>query len=273
MIRLKSEASVFNLFQIRSIRVNVFFVRLPLREPVNGLTHLVGAVLSVIGLVVLVVIAIENHSPRQIVGFSIFGASLVSMYCASAFYHSLKVSERGVAHLRRIDHMMIYILIAGSYTPICLVLLRGRLGIWLLVAVWALAALGVFQTVIWMHAPVWLSTVLYIGMGWIAVFIVRPLLASIFFFFFFFCWCFFSVLRAALPGPWVRPRPAPPLFYFLSFFAVWVLWVGGGVFSALCLFFLQWPSLGWFLFFFFFCLLFLFFFPSPFFFFFKVVVF
>ncbi|MDQ6770323.1 MAG: hemolysin III family protein, partial [Gemmatimonadota bacterium] len=90
-----------------------------LREPVNGLTHLLGAVLSVVGLIVLLVIAMENHSVRQIVAFSIFGASLVSMYCASAFYHSLMLSERGVENLRRIDHMMIYILIAGSYTPIC----------------------------------------------------------------------------------------------------------------------------------------------------------
>jgi hemolysin III len=152
--------------------------RVPFREPVNGMTHFVGAILSIVGLVVLLVIAIENRSTRQIVAFSIFGVSLVSMYCASAFYHSLMLSERGVAALRRIDHMMIYILIAGSYTPICLVLLRGRLGMGLLVAVWAIAALGVFQTVVWMHAPQWLSTALYIGMGWIAVFIVRPLLAA-----------------------------------------------------------------------------------------------
>ena len=84
------------------------------REPVNGITHLVGAVLSVVGLVVLLVIAIKNRSTRQLVAFSIFGASLVSMYCHSAFYHSLKVSERAVAHWRSVDHMMSYLLIAGS---------------------------------------------------------------------------------------------------------------------------------------------------------------
>jgi hemolysin III len=153
-------------------------MRFSLREPVNGLTHLAGAILSIFGLVVLLVIAIGNENPRQVVAFSIFGGSLVAMYCASAFYHSLKLSERGVAHLRRIDHMMIYILIAGSYTPICLLLLRGRLGMGLLIAVWSLAALGVFQTVAWMHAPQWFSTAVYIGMGWIAIFVVRPLLAA-----------------------------------------------------------------------------------------------
>lgn len=152
--------------------------RLSLREPVNGLTHLLGAVLSAIGVVVLLYIAIEHRSVRQIVAFSIFGASLVSMYCASAFYHSLMLSERGVERLRRIDHMMIYVLIAGSYTPVCLVLLRGRLGIGLLIAVWGLAVLGIVQTVVWMSAPGWLSTVLYIGMGWTAVLIVRPILEA-----------------------------------------------------------------------------------------------
>jgi len=152
--------------------------RVPFREPINSMTHFAGAALSIVGIVVLLAIAIEDRSTRKIVAFSIFGASLVSMYCASAFYHGLKVSDRAVAHLRRIDHMMIYILIAGSYTPVCLVLLRGRLGLGLLIAVWSLAALGVFQTVVWMRAPQWLATALYIGMGWIAVFLVGPLLKA-----------------------------------------------------------------------------------------------
>jgi hemolysin III len=151
-------------------------MRISLREPVNGLTHLAGAILSIVGFIVLVMIAVENGSTRQIVAFSIFGASLVAMYCASAFYHSLKLSERGVAHLRRIDHMMIYILIAGTYTPVCLVILGGRLGVGLLIAVWSLAVMGVLQTIAWMHAPEWLSTALYIGMGWIAVLVVRPIM-------------------------------------------------------------------------------------------------
>jgi hemolysin III len=207
--------------------------RITLREPVNGLTHLVGAVLSVVGLVVLVVIAVENGSARQIVGFAIFGASLVSMYCASAFYHSLNVSKHAVAHWRRIDHMMIYILIAGSYTPICLVLLRGSLGLWLLAAVWSLAALGVFQTVVWMHAPQWLSTVLYIGMGWIAVFIVRPLLAAAppGFFFWLLGGGIIYTLGAvghATRWPRVRAGATPKLF---GSHEIWHLCVMGGSFA------------------------------------------
>ena len=197
------------------------------------MTHLVGAVLSIVGLIVLLVIAIENGSTRQIVAFSIFGASLVSMYCASAFYHSLKVSERAVAHLRRIDHMMIYILIAGSYTPVCLVLLRGRLGLWLLVAVWSLAALGTLQTVAWMHAPDWLSTVLYIGMGWIAVFLVRPLLAAAppgFFFWMLGGGVIYTLGAVLYATNWPRLKPGATPRLFGSH-EIWHLCVMGGSFA------------------------------------------
>jgi hemolysin III len=97
------------------------------------------------------------------------------MYGVSALYHA---SSRGLGHFQRIDHVMIYVLIAGSYTPICLLVLGGRLGMALLITVWALAALGVFQKIVWMHAPRWLSTALYLGMGWIAVILVRPLITA-----------------------------------------------------------------------------------------------
>jgi hemolysin III len=152
-----------------------FGMQLRLREPVNALTHLLGAVLSVVGLVALVMAAAQHGSTRQIVAVSIFGASLVMMYGVSALYHA---SSRGLGHFQRIDHVMIYVLIAGSYTPICLLVLGGRLGMALLITVWTLAALGVFQKIVWMHAPRWLSTALYLGMGWIAVVLVRPLITA-----------------------------------------------------------------------------------------------
>jgi len=153
-------------------------MRLRLREPVNALTHLLGAVLSVIGLVTLIAAATEHGSTLEIVAVSIFGASLVLMYGVSALYHASTLSERGLGHFQRVDHVMIYVLIAGSYTPICLLVLRGRLGMALLITVWTLAAFGLFQKIVWMHAPRWLSTALYLGMGWIAVVMVRPLIAA-----------------------------------------------------------------------------------------------
>ena len=208
-------------------------MRLSIREPVNGLTHLAGAILSAIGLAALLVIAIENGSVRQIVGFSIFGASLVAMYCASAFYHSLKLSERGIAHMQRIDHMMIYVLIAGTYTPFCLVLLRGRLGLGLLIAVWTLAALGVLQTVVWMHAPDWFSTALYIGMGWLAIIFVPRLLAVVPIGFFYWIlaggiiYTVGAVIRAA-KWPRVRAGALPRLF---GSHEIWHLCVMAGSFA------------------------------------------
>lgn len=148
-----------------------------LREPVSALTHSLGALLSVIGLIILLAEAIGNNSVRQVVAFSIFGGSLVAMYSVSAFYHSFNLSEGGIAHLRRIDHMMIYVLIAGTYTPVCLLLLPEPLGLVLLSTVWALAAIGTAMKIVWMHSPTWISTALYLGMGWIAVLLVKPLLA------------------------------------------------------------------------------------------------
>jgi hemolysin III len=147
-----------------------------LREPVNAVTHSIGAVLSVVGLLVLLAVGFRNGSTRQIVAFSIFGASLVAMYSVSTLYHGLPLSTRGIARARRLDHVMIYILIAGTYTPVCLLLLPDRLGISLLVVVWTLAAIGTVQKIAWMRAPVWLSTALYLGMGWIAVVVIKPLL-------------------------------------------------------------------------------------------------
>ena len=208
-------------------------VRFYFREPVNGLTHLAGAILSMIGLVVLLVVAIGNGSVRQIVGFSIFGTCLVGMYCVSAFYHSLRLTERGVAHMRRVDHMMIYVFIAGTYTPLCLILLRGRLGLGLLIAVWSLAAVGVLQTVVWMHAPDWLSTALYIGMGWLAAGVIQPILRVVpigFFYWILAGGIIYTLGAVARAAKWPRPG-AGRLARHWGSHEIWHLCVMAGSFA------------------------------------------
>ena len=215
-------------------------MRRSLREPVNALTHSVGAVLSVVGLLVLLAIAIGNGSPRQIVAFSIFGGSLVAMYSVSAFYHSLNLSERGIAQVRRLDHMMIYILIAGTYTPVCLLLLPPTLGLWLLIAVWSLAAIGTVQKIVWMRAPTWLSTALYIGMGWIAVLIIRPLLAAAppaFFLWLLAGGLFYTIGAVFYATEWPRPRAEAPRRF--GSHEIWHLFVMAGSFSH------YWAILGY----------------------------
>lgn len=200
-----------------------------IREPVNALTHLLGAVAAAIGMIVLLVNGAANDSARQVVAFAIFGASLVLLYATSGIYHSLNISERGLAILRRLDHMMIYVLIAGTYTPLCLVLLRGRLGIGLLIAVWAIAVIGVVQKLVWMRAPRWFSTALYLSMGWAAMVVARPLLNAAptgFFIWIIAGGVFYSI--GAVVYAVKRPDPVPGVF---GFHEIWHLFVMAGSFS------------------------------------------
>lgn len=146
-----------------------------LREPVSGLTHLFGALLSVVGTIILIVLAAKKGTPWHIVTFSIFGASLILLYTASAIYHLVCASDKTIRILRKIDHMMIYVLIAGTYTPVCLVPLRGPFGWSLFIGVWSLAITGIVLKIVWFDAPRWLYTLFYLGLSWIIVFAMFPL--------------------------------------------------------------------------------------------------
>ncbi len=139
------------------------------REPVNGLTHLVGGLLASIGLVVLLANATRAGRVDQLVAFGIFGFSLIALYTASALYHLLPLSPAGVTRLRRVDHISIFLLIAGTYTPFCLLALDGSWRVGLLGLIWGLALCGILLKLLWMEAPRWLSVALYLGMGWVAV--------------------------------------------------------------------------------------------------------
>jgi hemolysin III len=197
-----------------------------LREPVNGLTHLAGGLLACVGLVVLLATAASAGRVDQIVAFGIFGLSLIALYFASTLYHLLPLSPAGTARLRRLDHMMIFVLIAGTYTPFCLLALDGGWRVGLLILIWGLALCGVLLKLLWMGASRWLSVALYLGMGWVAV-IAAP------------------ALFQAVPPPgmaWVlggglayslgaivyglrRPNPVPGVF---GFHEVWHLFVIAG---------------------------------------------
>jgi hemolysin III len=150
-----------------------------LREPISGLTHLAGAFLALIALGVLLARAAGEGRVDQFVAFGIFGCSLVALYGASALYHLLPVSPPAVARLRKLDHMAIFILIAGTYTPVCVLALKGGWGVGLLGAVWALAFCGVVLKLLWIGAPRWLSVGLYLAMGWVAVVAVSAILKAV----------------------------------------------------------------------------------------------
>lgn len=150
-----------------------------LNDPISGLTHFIGALLSIAGLVLLVVFAAIRGTAWHVVSFSIFGASLILLYSASTLYHWLPLKPENREILRKIDHMMIYVLIAGTYTPICLVPIRGAWGWSLFGSIWGLAVLGIIMKVFWMNAPRWLYTSFYVLMGWLAAIAFYPLVQAI----------------------------------------------------------------------------------------------
>ena len=150
------------------------------REPINGFTHLGGAILSFAGLLALVIkTTLTSPTAVDITAVIIFGISLVLLYSASATYHLVVASDKVISFLRKVDHSMIFILIAGSYTPFCLIALNGIEGWITFGIVSGIAICGVVFKMVWFNCPRWLSTSVYIGMGWISVFIVIPLYKSI----------------------------------------------------------------------------------------------
>ena len=151
-----------------------------IREPINGFTHLGGAVISFIGLLALVIkTTLISPSIVNIAAVIIFGMSLILLYAASATYHLVMASDKVIAFLRKIDHSMIFILIAGSYTPYCLIALKGTRGSILFAVITTIAICGVLFKMIWFNCPRWISTIIYVGMGWISVVMIAPLYHAI----------------------------------------------------------------------------------------------
>ncbi len=148
-------------------------MRLRPKEPFNSFSHAFGCLLSIFALVIL--LWRVDHNPFQGIGYLVYGLSLVVLYAASATFHGLHVSPRVEEWLRRFDHMAIFLLIAGSYTPICLVTLGQRSGGTLCALVWGIAAAGIFLKLFFPFVPNWISAAIYLGMGWMAVIEIVPL--------------------------------------------------------------------------------------------------
>lgn len=147
-----------------------------LRDPLSGLTHCIAAGLSLAGLVVLIVFASIWGNAYHVVSFTIFGVALFLLYLFSTLYHWLNISEKGILIFRKFDHIMIYILIAASYTPVCLTALRGPWGWSIFGLIWGFAVLGTLLTAIWIKAPRALTTTIYLMMGWTVIIAIYPLI-------------------------------------------------------------------------------------------------
>ena len=147
-----------------------------IREPFNGASHLVGLVLACAGSWLLLRWA---SGPGEVAAFTIYGATLILLYGSSFLYHSLPVTGRPLKALRTLDHIAIYFLIAGTYTPVALITLHSRLGWSLLAAVWLIALAGIPFKLLYLDAPVWLSTSTYLAMGYLALVAIVPLAQAV----------------------------------------------------------------------------------------------
>ncbi|MCL4486792.1 MAG: hemolysin III family protein [Chloroflexi bacterium] len=147
-----------------------------LREPVNGLTHLFAAVAAAMGLVVLLYVGRDSLFKQ--VSLFVYASSLVLMFAASAAYHLIRGGPRISLLLRKLDHTSIYLLIAGTYTPICLQFLTGIWQWGILAVIWSMAAIGIIVKMFVIHAPRWITAAVYILMGWLSLFAIPEILRS-----------------------------------------------------------------------------------------------
>lgn len=151
---------------------------LSIREPGSAITHFIAMILAFLAGFPLLSKA-SHYSTSCVVAMLIFIVSMILLYAASTVYHSINLSEKIIKTFRKIDHMMIFVLIAGSYTPVCILVLDHSIGYPLLAAVWTLAIVGIVVKALWITCPKWFSSLIYIGMGWMCVFAFNPIVNSL----------------------------------------------------------------------------------------------
>ena len=150
-----------------------------LKDPGSAITHFIGMLMAIFAGIPLLIKAAQKPGPVYLFSLLIFFISMILLYAASTIYHSLDVSEKVNRRLKKLDHMMICVLIAGTYTPVCLLVLERKTGLLLLAIVWGIAIFGILLKALWVYCPKWVSSVLYIGMGWTCVLAFTKLLHAL----------------------------------------------------------------------------------------------
>lgn len=154
-------------------------MQITIREPGSAITHFIGMMMAVFAMVPLLIKAGISSGGKSFAAMLIFMLSMILLYGASATYHSVNLTNRYLRIFRKIDHMMIFVLIAGSYTPVCLIVLGGKQGYTLLTVVWSIAIAGMLIKAFWITCPKWFSSLIYIAMGWVCVFVFGELLDTL----------------------------------------------------------------------------------------------
>jgi hemolysin III len=149
------------------------------KDPGSAITHFIGWLMALLAAVPLILRACTAPDTIHVISLSIFIISMLLLYAASTLYHSLDINAKVNNRLKKFDHMMISVLIAGTYTPVCLIAIRGVLGYTLLAIVWGIAIFGIILKALWINCPKWVSSILYIGMGWTCVLAFTQILNSL----------------------------------------------------------------------------------------------
>lgn len=150
-------------------------MQITIREPGSALTHFIAMMLAVFAAIPLLVKCGLHFAGHEFTAMCIFILSMILLYGASTTYHSVNLEDSRLKIFKKIDHMMIFVLIAGSYTPVCMIVLDRAIGYPLLALVWAVALIGIVIKALWVTCPKWFSSILYIAMGWVVVFAFGPL--------------------------------------------------------------------------------------------------
>lgn len=150
-----------------------------IREPGSAITHFIAMVLAALAAAPLLVKAAFDAGRIGVFSMAVFMTSMILLYGASTLYHSVNLSGHNLRIFRKIDHMMIFVLIAGSYTPVCLLVLEPQSGHTLLITVWAIAAVGMLVKAFWITCPKWFSSIIYIAMGWACLSVFGELLTAL----------------------------------------------------------------------------------------------
>ncbi len=149
------------------------------KDPGSAITHLIGTLMAVFAATPLLIKAAHHPDSIHLISLGIFILSMILLYTASTVYHTFGRTNRIHLRLKKFDHMSIYVLIAGTYTPICLIVLGGRVGLTLLAFVWGLAFIGIIVTGFWVYCPKWFSSAVYIAMGWTCVLAFTQIINSL----------------------------------------------------------------------------------------------
>lgn len=150
-----------------------------LKDPASSISHLIGTIMAVFAAFPLIAKAYQTGGISYSLSMFVFSMTLILLYLASTLYHGIISTETVERRLKKFDHMMVYCLIAGTYTPICTLVLGGKLGLTMLLVIWGIALVGMLINMIWIYCPKWLNSLVYIAMGWVVVFAFRSVIAAL----------------------------------------------------------------------------------------------